>query len=143
MNEFSLIGYEPTSTVEVPFYLMSVAAGIPVPVESEVIDKHLDLNEYLVEHPSATFFAKMNGDSPFISDIKSEDILVIDSAFEPHDGSLVVVDVNNSLTIRYYRVLDGEVFLESDNSQFMPIGISEMIDYKILGVVRKVVHSFN
>jgi DNA polymerase V len=142
-QEIELIGYEPKSSVEVPFYMMSVAAGIPIPVESEIIETHLDMNEFLVERPNATFFAKMNGDSPFVTDIKDGDILVVDSSIEPKDGDLAVVDLNNNLTIRYHRIVDEVAYLESDNSQFVPINLSELIDFKILGVVKKVVHSFN
>jgi DNA polymerase V len=36
--------------------------GLPFPAD-DFIDKSLDLNEFLIEHPSATFFVRAEGTS--------------------------------------------------------------------------------
>ncbi|MCX6146465.1 MAG: translesion error-prone DNA polymerase V autoproteolytic subunit [Candidatus Kapabacteria bacterium] len=141
MSDVEIIEFGVFSSTEIPFFTMSVAAGIPVPVDTEV-DSHVDLNEFLVEHPNATFFAKVRNESMLTAGIRDGDILVVDKAIQPTDGRIVVVSVNNSLTVKYYRIVGDDVYLESDNSQFIPLNFGNLIDYIILGTVTKVIHSF-
>ena len=49
-------------TYRIPFYNSHVSAGFPSPADDH-IDRHLDLNEYLIKHPAATFFVRVSGDS--------------------------------------------------------------------------------
>ena len=43
-------------------YLTKISAGFPSPAD-DYIESKLDLNEHLIKQPSATFFAKAEGDS--------------------------------------------------------------------------------
>jgi len=45
-----------------PLYLSRVAAGFPSPAD-DYLDGGLDLNEHLIVHPAATYFARAEGDS--------------------------------------------------------------------------------
>lgn len=47
-----------------PLFIARVSAGFPSPAD-DFIDKKLDLNEFLIKHPAATFFVKVNGNSIF------------------------------------------------------------------------------
>ena len=40
--------------VKLPLYEFPVSAGFPSPAD-DYIDKHIDLNEYVIKHPAATF----------------------------------------------------------------------------------------
>ena len=141
MHQFEVIGFLPKSDRKIPFFTMSVAAGIPIPVEGEV-DREVDLNEFLVEHPASTFFVKVRGDMLKEVGIADSDILIIDTSLDPTDGKFVIASVNDDLAVRFYREIEGEKFLESHLGQFLPIDKDKsLIDFQILGTVTKVIHS--
>ncbi len=141
MKVLEIIHFQPGTSQKIPLYVMSVSAGLPVAADSE-IDKHIDLNEFLVEHPAATFFAKVNGNSLQNVGVKDGDILVVDTAETPTDGKLVVVTINDDLTVRLYREIDGSPLLQSHTDQFIPLKIGDSFEYQIVGVVTKSIHSF-
>ncbi len=120
-------------------YEMSVAAGYPIPVESG-IEKEVDLNEFLVDHPASTFFARVQGLNMIHNGIRDGDILVVDSELQPTDGRIVLATMNNGLTVKIYREIGGEAFLESQKQQFLPLTIGE-IQFNIIGTVTKIIHS--
>jgi len=55
----------------------SVAAGFPSPAD-DYIDRGIDLNEALIQHPSSTFFLRVSGDSMIGAGIHDGDLLVVD-----------------------------------------------------------------
>jgi DNA polymerase V len=142
MSELVIFAIHSTddASEKIPYFTMSVSAGKPVPVESEV-EQHIDLNELLIEHPGATFFAKVTGVSIEKAGIYDGDVLVVDTSEEPSDRRFVVVAVNGELSIKRYRIVDGETFLETHNGQFLPMQIEPYMEYIILGTVTKVIHS--
>lgn len=125
---------------KLPFYDVSVSAGIPVPIET---DSHtvIDLNEFLIEHPNSTFFARITGNELSSVGISDGDILIIDTSLEPTDGKLVLATLNEELTVKYFRDVDGSLYLESHNSFFSPLNLGNEFDWKIIGVITKVIHS--
>lgn len=141
MEIIEIIGFKPNeeNSSKMVLYEMSVAAGYPIPVESSV-EKEVDLNEFLVDHPATTFFARVQGLNMIHSGIRDNDILVIDSSMQPTDGRIVLVSMNNGLTVKIYREINGEAFLESQKQQFLPLTIGE-IQFNIIGTVTKIIHS--
>jgi DNA polymerase V len=140
MDAIEILGFHPLSMEKIPLFTMSVSAGIPVPVESD-IEREVDLNEFLVEHPSATFFAKVHGYSFEEAGIMDGDILIVDTNIEPSDGRFVVVLINNELTVKIFRVVDGRTYLQSHDKKFVPQDIEPFISFNVMGVVTKVIHS--
>lgn len=67
---------------------------------------HLDLNGHLIEHPSATFFLRVRGNSPEHGAIRDNDILIVDRALTPHPDSMIVAVIDGALVITPYRALD-------------------------------------
>jgi DNA polymerase V len=141
MEIIEIIGFKPNEEIKnkMSLYEMSVAAGYPIPVESGV-EREVDLNDFLVEHPASTFFARVQGLDMIHAGIRDGDILVVDSSAEPTDGKIVLATLNSGLTIKIYRIFDGEAFLESQKQQFLPLSIGE-IEFKIIGTVTKIIHS--
>lgn len=125
---------------KIPMFSMSVSAGVPVPVDND-IQEEIDLNEFLVEHPAATFFARVKGNSMNDHGIQDGDILVVDASIEPKNGKIVVASVNNELTVKVYRIIDNVAYLESDEKKYLPIEIDNLFKYNILGTVTKVIHT--
>lgn len=141
MEIIEIIGFKPNEEMKnkLTLFEMSVAAGYPIPVESG-IEKEVDLNEFLVEHPASTFFARVQGLDMIHSGIRDGDILVVDSAITPTDGKVILAVMNKCLTVKIYREFNGEAFLESQKHQFLPLSIGE-IEFKIVGTVTKIIHS--
>ncbi|WP_452600537.1 S24 family peptidase [Rhodanobacter aciditrophus] len=48
--------------LNIPLYVESVSAGFPSPAQ-DFVERTLDLNELCIQHPSATFFVRAQGDS--------------------------------------------------------------------------------
>ncbi len=140
MEPIEILGFHPSSMKKIPLFTMSVSAGLPVPVDSD-IDKEVDLNEFLVEHPAATFFAKVHGYSFEKAGIRDGDILIVDTGLDPTDGKFVVVVINDELTVKVHRIVDGRTYLQSHDKKFVPKDIEPFMSFDILGVVTKVIHT--
>jgi DNA polymerase V len=54
-----------------------VPAGFPSPADDH-LESELDLNEYLINHPSETFFVRAKGDSMQQAGIFVKDLLIVD-----------------------------------------------------------------
>ena len=58
-----------------------ISAGFPSPAVDRT-EGSLDLNELCVEHPAATYFVRIHGDTMQGAGIRSDDILVVNQAIE-------------------------------------------------------------
>ena len=72
------------------FYNCSVTAGFPSPADDYLEDK-LDLNEYLIKHPAATFFVRVAGDSMINAGIYNNDIIIVDILIKTIISSFIFV----------------------------------------------------
>ena len=59
-NILSIIDIGNNKKVATPLFSDSVSAGFPSPA-TDYLEHKLDLNEYLVRHPTATFIVKASG----------------------------------------------------------------------------------
>lgn len=126
-------------STKIPFFLTPVAAGFPSPAE-DYMERALDLNELMVTHPAATFFVRVRGDSMKGAGIFSGDILVVDRAFEPKDGHIVVAVLNGEFTVKRILKKGKTCFLAPENPSFSPIEVKEEMECQIWGVVTYVIH---
>lgn len=137
MKIASLIPACRRTTVLLPLYLSRVAAGFPSPAD-DYLDGGLDLNEHLIEHPAATYFARAEGDSMIELGIFTGDLLIVDRAVQAVDGDVVVVAIDGQLTI---KVLDlAHSRLLPANKLYRPIEISPESQVDVEGVVVHAVH---
>ena len=113
-------------------YLTKISAGFPSPAD-DYIESKLDLNEHLIKQPSATFFAKAEGDSMIDRGIFDGDLLVVDRSVEPRHGHIIVAALDGGLTC---KLLDKKRRrLIPANKNYRPIVILEGADFSIEGVV--------
>jgi len=120
------------SHIELPLYACHVRAGFPSPAD-DFIDKSLDLNEFLIKKPAATFFAWAEGDSLRDIGITQGDLLIIDRSLERKHGAVVVAAIDGELTC---KILDiRRMQLLSANKDYPPINVSGKEDLLIEGVV--------
>lgn len=112
---------------------IKVSAGFSP--SADYAEKHLDINDYLVQNAAATFFFRVQGDSMEVAQIFDGDILVVDKSIEPAHGHIVIAFCNEERLVRRLYKQKGRVALEADNPHYPPIEASEKSDLLIWGVV--------
>lgn len=133
-----------STPLPLPYADMGIQAGFPSPAQ-DYVDKSLDFNKELIEHPSATFYAKVVGSSMIDAGIAEGDIVVIDRAVDPEQDDIVVVFIDGEFTIKHIDFSDlrhNRIWLRPANRDFSPIRVNASSDFKVWGVVVKVIKNF-
>lgn len=125
--------------LELPFFTSHIHAGFPSPAE-DYLDKKLDLNEHLIQNPSATFFVKVSGNSMVNVGINDGDILIVDRSVEARDNKIVLGVINGEFTVKRIKKKNKRLFLLPENEQYEPIEITEEMDFRIWGVITYTIH---
>lgn len=123
----------------ISFFEEGAYAGFPSPA-ADYLEKKLDLNEYIVKHPAATFFVRVSGDSMIEAGIYPQDILVVDRAETVKNGKIVVALYNGAFTVKRFVSGPKGIILQPANPKYAPILVSEEDDFQIWGVVTYVIH---
>jgi DNA polymerase V len=123
-----------SKTTEAPLYSSQPAAGFPAPGD-DMVERPLDLNDLLIENPTATFFVRVSGDSMEGARIFAGDILVVDRSVTARTGSIVVAAVYGELVVKRLMKTPAGMVLASENPDYEPIVVSEAEDCYIWGVV--------
>ncbi len=124
-----------------PLYQSKVQAGFPSPAD-DYIERSLDLNEYLIKHPAATFMVRATGDSMTGAGIHSGNILVVDRSIEARHGKIVIAAVDGELTVKRLYKKEGVIKLQAENPSYADIPISDDNDTLIWGVVTNCIVEF-
>ena len=114
-NEIFIIKSNLNTKNVTPFFVDSVSAGFPSPA-TDYLENKLDLNEYLVKHPAATYIVKANGSSMVDAGILSGDLLIVDRSVTPRNESIVIASIFGDLTVKKIRKKNTSLFLVSANS---------------------------
>ena len=115
-----------------PLFATAVRAGFPSPAD-DFVETPLDIHDYLVKHPAATFFARAEGDSMVGLGIHDGDLLIVDRALQPRHGDVVIAAIDGELTC---KVLDLQSqLLRAGNRRYPPIELHDSADLLIEGVV--------
>jgi SOS-response transcriptional repressor LexA len=104
-------------------------------------ENKLDLNDYLIKHPSATFFVRVVGDSMVNAGIHNNDIIIVDRSIKPKHGKIVVAALDGQMTVKRLYRRDKKVILLPENELFKPIEISDSMEIVIWGVATNVIHA--
>lgn len=124
---------------KLPLYTSCVSAGFPSPADDHT-ESALDLNEYLIQHPTATFFVRVSGESMINAGIHPNDILIVDRSIETVSGKIVIAVLNGELTVKRYLLKGSGIILMPENENFSPIQVQESDEFSIWGVVTSVIH---
>jgi len=130
---------EDTPLKDIKFFDESVQAGFPSPAE-DYMDLDLNLNEYLVKHPSATFCVRAVGDSMQNAGIQSGDVMVVDRSLEAKNKSIVLAVIDGEFTVKRLQIKSKTIYLLPENDTFSPIEITEEMNFQIWGVVTHIIH---
>tara|TARA_B100000609_G_C17129034_1_gene389133 strand:- start:155 stop:559 length:405 start_codon:yes stop_codon:yes gene_type:complete len=123
----------------VPVLADAVPAGFPSPAE-DYLDMDLNLHDYLVRNPAATFCVRVSGDSMMSANIKSGDVMVVDRALDPTNNSIVLAVLNGEFTVKRIKKRANELYLIADNEQYQPMKITKDVDFQVWGVITFIIH---
>lgn len=124
-----------------PLFTSTVSAGFPSPAD-DYIERHLDLNELLIKHPTATFFVRVEGQSMINAGIKSGDILIVDRSLSPSSGHVVIAVLNGEFLVKKLHKRGNQTWLLPENPKYQPMQITDESNFEIWGVVTSVIHNF-
>jgi repressor LexA len=97
--------------------LGSVTAGFPSPAEEELQDT-MSLDEYLINNPNSTYLLKVEGDSMLEAGICPGDLILVDKGITPKSGDIVVAQVDNEWTLKYFEKRGRAVYLRAANKKY-------------------------
>ena len=87
------------SKLNIPYFESTVSAGFPSPADDHLHTK-LDLNDLLVQNPSATYYVRVVGDSMLNAGIMSGDLLVVDRSLEVRNNCITLYNQDFSLNAK-------------------------------------------
>lgn len=131
--------FEQRTKLERPLFTVRIPAGFPSPGD-DYIDEKLDLNEYLIKHPSATFFMRVQGDSMINAGIHSGDLLIVDRVMEAVNNSIIVAVIDGEFTVKRVQIANNNVYLVAENSNYHRIEVTPEMRFEVWGVVTHVIH---
>jgi DNA polymerase V len=131
-----------TSTVlELPYISEGIRAGFPSPA-LDFEDVSIDLNKYVVRHPSATFYGRVKGDSMRDIGIEDGDLVVIDRSIEPANGKIAICYIDGEFTIKKIMFDNNCCWLLPANENYEPIKVTKENEFIIWGIVTHVIKAF-
>ncbi len=116
-----------------------VECGFPSPA-ADYIESNLNLHEFLIKKPAATFFMRAKGDSMLGAGVYPEDLLIVDRSITARSSHLVVASVHGQLTLKRLLKFGDQVFLVPENSKYKKIEITEESEFQVFGVVTFNIH---
>lgn len=116
----------------------SVTAGFPSPAEESLLDT-INLEEFLISRPDATFMLRVDGDSMIDAGILPDDIVLIERGRHPRNGDIVIACVDGEWTMKYYYKTGQDVRLEPANIGYSIIRPQRSLSIEgvVCSVVRK------
>ena len=100
-----------TRAIARPLLASRVEAGFPSPAD-DYVERSLDLNEELIQHPAATYFLRAGGCSMQGAGIHDGDLLIVDRSINAEPGMVVVAVVDGEFTVK--RLARGDAQLPFD-----------------------------
>ncbi|EMJ6645402.1 translesion error-prone DNA polymerase V autoproteolytic subunit [Klebsiella pneumoniae] len=123
--------------VSFPFFADLVQCGFPSPAQ-DYTSSELDLNDYCIRHPSATYFVRAQGNSMQDVGMRDGDLLVVDSARKAEHGDIVIAAVGGEFTVKKLQLLP-RVQLNPMNPAYSPIVVGREETLDIFGVVTYII----
>lgn len=120
--------------LRVPLVGQSVHAGFPSPAD-DFIEEMIDLNQVLVQNPTATFLWRVVGDCMIDVKIFPGDVVVVDRSHAPKHRNIVLAIIDGEPTLKRLNRHGGVMVLHNENAKLPPFLISEGTEVSIWGVV--------
>jgi len=118
----------------------SIQAGFPSPEEEALYDV-IDLDEYLITKPEASFLLQVSGDSMIGEGIMAGDLVVVEKGRAAKNGDVVIAEVDGEWTMKYFRKQGEMIVLEAANPKYP--AIRPQNELKLGGIVTAVVRKYH
>ena len=119
--------------------LGSVQAGFPSPAEEELVDT-INLDQYLVSRPEATYLLTVSGDSMIEAGIHPGDLVLVEKGGVPKKNDIVIAQVDGEWTMKYFGTDRTGVYLDPANANYTRIRPERSM--AIGGIVKAVVRKY-
>lgn len=141
ITEIGILDFKDNQSLPLASIRISCGTGFPSPAD-DYLEERLDLNKHLIIHPSATYYARAEGDSMIGAGIYPNDILIVDKAIEAVNNKVIVAWLNSEFTVKRYYIDGrlGKVYLVPENPKYYPHEITPEMDFMIWGVVTYNIH---
>ena len=123
-----------SGNLKIPPFLSFVRASFPSPAD-DYKERPLDLDELVIQHPEATFYVKVSGESMQGAGIDDGDVLVVDRAIDARHNAIIVAVLNGEFTVKRLYQEGGTVYLVPANPVYQPIRVTEDMNFQVWGVV--------
>jgi DNA polymerase V len=140
MKRFSLAPLR-LPPVSLPLFLTKIQAGFPSPAD-DYLENTLDLNDYLVKKPAATFLVRVTGDSMMDAGIHHGSLLIVDRSLNARHDSIILANLGGEFTVKRLYQRNGMIKLIPENKAYPIIDVTHHSDFEICGVVVHTIKSF-
>lgn len=129
----------PADSRRYPFYYTPAACGFASPA-ADYLQETLSLDQLLIRHPAATFFARAKGQSMEGAGIFDDDILIIDRSLTAKSGDVIIALLDGELIVKRLVCAQGKAILQSEHPDYPPITLDSEQGLDVWGVVTNVIH---
>ena len=140
MIDKKIIFFKPETKNQKYFPLASdgVSAGFPSPAD-DFKELKVSIDQEVVKNESATFYARVDGQSMQGAGLDDGDLLVIDRSQEPENGKIAVCFVDGEFTVKRLKVENDCIYLMPENSKYKALKVTSENQLIIWGIVTYVV----
>jgi DNA polymerase V len=124
--------------IELPLLLVGASAGFPSPAHDDM-EEPINLGDWLVEHPAASYVMRVEGYSMAGAGINDGDMIVVSRAKKPRSGHIVVALVHGDRTLKRLRRREGRHWLVAEAEGYPEIIVDEHVEIwgVVVGLARK------
>jgi len=130
----------PSNTIEIPI-VGRVAAGTPI-LAVQNLEGTVTIDRDFLACRSDVFALRVKGDSMINAGIFDGDLIFARQQKTAERGEIIVAQIDNEATVKYYHPLADHVELRPANPRYRPIIVKNDKDFtiagKLIGVMRKV-----
>src|SRR6056300_955879 len=115
-----------------------ISAGFPSPAD-DFKELRISIDQEVVRNESATFYARVSGESMQGAGLDDGDLLVIDRSLEPKDNKIAVCFIDGEFTVKRLALKGEQLFLMPENKNYKPIEVTPENNLLVWGIVTYVI----
>lgn len=120
--------------------LGSIKAGIPQE-EFQNFMNSISIDQFLIKNLSSCYALQVKGDSMIEAGIFEGDIVIIDKGKPPQKNDIIVAQIDDKFTLKYFQHKKGKIVLMPANSSYKPLYPNDSL--VIFGVVISVIRKYH
>jgi DNA polymerase V len=123
-----------SGNLKIPLLLSFVHASFPSPAD-DYKERPLDLDELVIQHPEATFYVKVSGESMKDAGIDDGDVLVVDRAIDATHNAIIIAVLNGEFTVKRLHRQGETIYLVPANPMYQTVQVTGDMNFQVWGVV--------